>query len=801
MDAPGRPGIEPRWTSSAKSGVGTAINQRSRVWFTLSHGILNEVYYPRIDTATLRDAELLVVSKDGGFWEEKRDLFHRQAYIDPEAPGFVLVNEEPHGRFRIVKRVVTWPGGDVLLQQVRFEVQAGTLSDWRLFLLVAPHIENQGMGNSAVIEGEDGRPAVLGRAWRDRVHLSVMARPGFVAGSVGYVGVSDGWTLLHRDRHLIEYDRALDGNVALTLELDLEAGPEHTIALAYGGEAGEADLAGRLALLHPYAEVERWYVREWKAYMSSLSGLLPLDRPHAIMQRISAMVLRVHRDKQFPGAIIASLSIPWGDACGDQNIGGYHLVWPRDMVEAAQALIALGDAEGARQALEYLMATQAEDGSWPQNFWVNGRPYWSGSQLDETAFPIHLAYHLGQLEPDQERFFYPMVRRALAYIAKNGPVTQQDRWEENAGYSAATLATVIAALVLGGAMARRQGETTVAEFVESLADGWAAMVDHWTYTEEGMVVEGHPCHYQRIHPVTAVAEDGNIHHGFVPIKNQPPGVDPLVPERAVVDAGFLELVRYGIKAPDDPHVVTSLEVVDQVLRVEMPYGPLWYRYNHDGYGEAADGSPYRGWGVGRPWPLLTGERGHYELLRGQDPEPYLRTMEQAAGEGGLIPEQVWDGPDIPERELFHGRPSGSAMPLVWAHAEYVKLLRSTLEHAVFERYPVVARRYAEGRPRHLYVWHWSQPMAFWPRDAERLRIVVPRPARLVYTHDQWQTHREVELLSSQLGMYFYDIIVYGMEAVEFTFYWTDTLSWEGRNFRCHREEERRSPNWPEAKGA
>ncbi|MBX5467199.1 MAG: glucan 1,4-alpha-glucosidase [Firmicutes bacterium] len=790
MDAPGGPGIEPRWTSSAKTGVGTAINPRSRVWFTISHGILNELYYPRIDIATIRDAELLVVSKDGEFWEEKRDLLHRQLYIDPEAPGFVLINEEPHGRFRIVKRVVTWPQGDVLLQQIRFEVPRGDPKDWRVYCLVAPHLGNQGMGNSAVIEGQPGTSAVIGRAWREHLHLVVTARPGFKAGSVGFVGASDGWTQLHGDRRLVEYDRALDGNVAITLELDLERGWEHTVALAFGAEAGEAELAARLALLYPYDVVERQYVSEWKRYMSGLPGLLPLDQPHAKMQRISAMVLRVHRDKQFPGAIIASLSIPWGEACGDQNIGGYHLVWPRDLVESASALLALGDTEGARHALEYLMATQAPDGSWPQNFWVDGRPYWSGSQLDETAFPIHLAYHLTQIEPARTAFFYPMVRRALAYIARNGPVTQQDRWEENSGYSAATLAAVITALVLGGAMARHQGEVTVAEFVEALADGWAAMVDAWTYTHEGTVLPGHPCHYQRIHPAAPVAEDGNIHHGFVPIKNQPPGVDPLVPEGAVIDPGFLELVRYGIKAPDDPHILTSLAVVDQVLKVDMPYGPLWHRYNRDGYGEAEDGSPYRGWGVGRLWPLLTGERGHYELARGNDPEPYLATMEQAAGDGGLIPEQVWDGPDLPERELWHGRPSGSAMPLVWAHAEFVKLLRSAREGAVFERYPVVARRYAGGLRRHLYIWHWSQPMAFWPADAAEVRIVVPRPARLVITHDDWQTHREVDLEASGLGMYYYDVVVFGLDAVEFTFFWTDTGTWEGRNFRCHREKDR-----------
>ena len=141
----------------------------------------------------------------------------------------------------------------------------------------------------------------------------------------------------------------------------------------------------------------------------------------------------------------------------------------------------------------------------------------------------------------------------------------------------------------------------------------------------------------------------------------------------------------------------SLRVVDAVLRVETPAGPTWRRYNHDGYGQGPGGEPYTGSGQGRGWPLLTGERGHYELAAGRSPRPYLRAMEVFANGAGLLPEQVWDErTDRPEAGLFLGRPTGSAMPLMWAHAEYIRLLRSTHDGVVFDRISAVADRYLRG---------------------------------------------------------------------------------------------------------
>jgi glucoamylase len=791
MMAPGGPGLEARWTSSAKAAVATAIEATSPVWVTASHGILNEIYFPRMDVANTRDVQFIVTSRDGGFWEEKRDLIHHFDYVSADAPAFQWVNEEPSGRFRIVKRIVTWPSGASVVQWTQFTVLQGNPEDYHVFLLVAPHIGNQGGDNSAAaIQLRQGRPALL--AWREDTHLCVTASEPFLQQSVGFVGTSDGWTSLRQQGTLRCYDQAEHGNVAMTAELDFRQQSEQMIVLSFGRNRGEAQFAAELTLLHDYRNIETHYIQSWHEYLDSLPNLLPADGAHARLQRISAMVLKTHHGKLFPGGMVASLSIPWGQACGDGNIGGYHLVWPRDLVEAAQAFIALGDFNAARQVMLFLMATQQNDGSWAQNFWLDGTPYWPGSQLDETAFPIHLAFRLHELQamrPGEN--LYPTVKRALAFLVKAGPVTQQERWEEDGGYSPATLAAAISALIMGAALAREQGDGLAADYAEAVADYWRENLDRWTFTTEGGVDPRYPRHYIRIHTDYPHSPDGHVGQGWVPIKNLPAGAPNEYPEIAVIDGGFLELVRYGVKAADDPHILDSVAAYDAILRRDMDYGPLWYRYNHDGYGEQADGTPYKGTGRGRLWPLLTGERGHYALARGEDVELYVHAMEGAASEGGLIPEQVWDEEDVPELELFKGRPSGSAMPLVWAHAEYVKLLYSAAQGRVFETPTVVRDRYrkTDAHAVNRVFWEFNHQRREWSARDQILRVAVNAPAQLVYTRDNWAHVEQAAMRDSGLGMYFADVPLVGCTQVEFTFFWTEVSRWENRNFEIHLEEE------------
>jgi glucoamylase len=178
-----------------------------------------------------------------------------------------------------------------------------------------------------------------------------------------------------------------------------------------------------------------------------------------------------------------------------------------------------------------------------------------------------------------------------------------------------------------------------------------------------------------------------------------------------VSTDFLQLVRWGLRPPDDACVRSSIAVVDALLRVDTPSGAAWRRYNGDGYGEHVDGREFDGTGVGRAWPLLTGERGHYELLAGNDPLPFLRAMSAMTGPNGMLPEQVWDDAPIPSRRLYPGKPTGSAMPLAWTHAEFIKLALSLQPRASADCPRAVLARYRNGTPQpRTIVWSERAPV-------------------------------------------------------------------------------------------
>jgi glucoamylase len=258
----------------------------------------------------------------------------------------------------------------------------------------------------------------------------------------------------------------------------------------------------------------------------------------------------------------------------------------------------------------------------------------------------------------------------------------------------------------------------------------------------------------------------------------------LFPAAEIVDAGFLELVRYGIRRPGDPLIEDSLRVIDAALKTVFPAGPCWKRYTHDGYGQRDDGGPFIGWGVGRPWPLLTGERGHYELAAGRDVRPFLRAMENFATPTRLLPEQIWDRPDVPSELMFHGKPTGAAMPLMWAHAEYLKLLRSTADGAVFDLIPEVAERYREGKRRPpIEVWKSSRRIPFVTPPC-RLRIQQTEPFTLHWTKDEWRHVQDSRSTHTALSVNFVDIEVSASDRtpVRFTFRWDAGDKWEGVDY-------------------
>jgi glucoamylase len=781
----GWPGIPPRWTTSSKEGVGTASASSSRVWFTISHGILNEVYYPTIDHPQVRDLELLITDGESFFHEEKRDLAHQTECLTQGSLGYRVTSTDPDGRYSLIKEVICDPNQPCVLIRVQLAPSPEWADRLRAYVLLAPHLEIGGAGDSASRRRIAGKEILV--AWKGLTHLALGADVGFVRASCGYVGASDGWTDLHEDLQMDwSFDRAENGNLGLTGEVDLSGGHEFTIGLAFGDSAHAAISTLWQSLAIPFESHRSRFIEQWERVCCDIRELDDVASDGGVLYRTSYKLLLAHEDKTFAGALIASASIPWGEAKGDEDLGGYHLVWTRDMVHSASGLLACGHHDTPREALVYLACSQRPDGGFPQNFWLDGTPQWSGVQLDEVAFPIMLAWRMWQVGGLKTFDPYPMVREGAAYLIRRGPMTEQERWEEAGGYSPSTLAAVIAALVCAASFARDRGEHAAAVFLEEYADFLESHVERWTVTTAGSLLPDVPRHYIRIHPtdIEDPAPDEDPNHGVLAIANRQPGDEGVFPARDIVDAGFLELVRYGMRRPGDPLIEDSLRVVDAVLKVDTPFGPCWRRYNHDGYGQGADGGPYLGWGQGRAWPLLTGERGHYELAAGRDVGPYIRAMEGFALNSVMLPEQVWDEDAAGGETGLLGRPTGSAMPLMWAHAEYVKLLRSAADGRVFDLIPIVADRYLAGKGRKdLEVWKPIRQVRGVARG-QVLRVQAPADFRLRWTADEWQTVQDTDSRPSGLGIAYVDIPIAESQRapVRFTFYWPGRQEWEGRDY-------------------
>jgi glucoamylase len=788
--APGWPGIEPRWTSSAKTGVGTALNRHSRVWFTLSHGILNEIYFPRVDIACTRDFGLIVTDGREFFSEEKRHCNFQNLPIEPGVPVYELTNTCRQGRYRIEKEVLTDPWRNVVLQKIRFVPLQGSLRDYRVYGLLASHLGNFGYGNTGWLGDYKGRPMLF--AHRDFLVLALACSAPWLNRSVGFAGVSDGWQDLSRNFQMTwEYDRAENGNIALTAEVDLAAcNGEFILALGFGATWSEAGQQAVSSLLNSYDSIREDYVFHWRNWQQTLKKLDEEPREKDLY-RASVAVVRTHEAKDFLGGIIASLSIPWGFNKGDEDLGGYHLIWPRDLVESAGALLAAGAHDDALRVLHYLEATQEADGHWAQNMWLDGRPYWSGSQMDETAFPILLVDLLRREAPRHFgdcRRWWPMVRKAVTFIVVNGPVTQQDRWEEDGGYSPFTLAAEISALLVAADFAQAMGQSEAAEFLRQMADTWNDNIERWTYAVNSDLarqvgVEGY---YVRITPLDGDGAASPL-QGFVPIKNRAIG-NATAPAVEIVSPDALALVRFGLRAPDDPRMLNTIKVIDELLRVKLPQGPAWYRYNGDGYGEHEDGSPFDGTGIGRPWPLLAGERAHYELAAGHatSAEALLGAMEHSTGASRLIPEQVWDTDDIPERELFAGKGSGSACPLVWAHSEYIKLRRSLVDGKIFDQPPQTVERYlTRGISAQYFNWRFNNKPRTMP-CGRKLRLLLMEPALVHWSFDNWQSSQDSDSEESGWNLQHLDLPTETLAAgrqIVFTFLWKNSGQWEGQDYQ------------------
>lgn len=772
--APGAPGLPPTWCSSAKEMVGCSLGP-SRVWFTIGGGIINEVYYPRVDLPQIRDLGFLV-GDGAGFWVELKRLWkHTLQLAAPGAPAVQIVHH--HERFEFTLCVTPSEHRDVLLIQVQLRGDAAL----RPYALLAPHLGGTGANNSAAVVQHSGRKILWAEQGTSALALAAVGaqqQDAWGRASAGYAGSSDGWQDFAKNGALTwEYDAAGPGNVALIGELPQQA----VLALGFGSSPDAAATLALTALSEPFAhswERQRTSWTVWHGSCAEESLVAGLPQGCAAQIGISTMVLRTHQDKTYPGAMVASLSVPWGNTHAEHE--GYHLVWPRDLVESAGALLAVGATHEARNTLRYLIATQKNDGHWNQNQYLDGKGYWLGVQLDETAFPVLLAVALDERAALEGTEVSDMIGRALSFLVRNGPVSDQDRWEEDAGLNTFTLTVCIAALV-GGA---RYLPPAAAALALAFADYWNARLEDWTTVRDKPLARlyGVPGYYVRVAPAQAIGEDRAPPDSVLPIRNLK--IDPGLPVSAQVSVDFLQLVRFGLRSADDPLILGSVKVADALLKVETPAGPCWHRYNEDGYGEHDDGSAYDGTGRGRAWPLLTGERGHYELCGGRDPLPYMLAMTRMASSGGMLPEQVWDTAPIAARALTPGRPTGAAMPLVWAHAEYLKLAASRALRRPFDRPDAVWERYRGARPQLTRVmWTEKAAVAELPEGC-MLTIALRQAGAVRYGLDGWQEVREQVTSVNPLGLHVLDIDTRALRAgryLDLTFRAAD--QWVGADFR------------------
>ena len=694
--APGAPGRDARWPSAGKEAVGTSNTPESKVWFTLRGGVMDEVYYPTVDVANSQTLQLVLVSRDGRRVEtEEADTVHRIEAADPQSLTFRQVNTAESGAYTVTKTYVADPERHTVLIDVRVSAKPGGPCPCRAFVYYDPSLANSGMHDSAWTEGD-----ALVASDADKASALVAdsgAGLGFYETTNGYSGsASDPLAQLRAHGRIAEaYPRAADGNVVQGGFVRRPAGArgadeQFTLALGFGREPAEALRHARASLAKGFARARREYAGGWREYVRTLRRVGAKYQPQF---ETAAMVLKAHEDKTYRGAMIASLSVPWGGgaSANEPVVGGYHLVWSRDLYQVATAFHALGDKASADRALDYLFRVQQKpDGSFPQNSWLDGRPFWGSLQMDEVAYPLVLARQLGRTDNET---YVRHVRPAADFIARRGPYTPQERWEEESGYSPSTIAAEIAGLVSAAEVARRNNDEAGAAVYLAAADDWARNVEAWTATTTGP--HGDKNYYLRI------TENDDPNDGEPRELNNGAGT---FDERSVVDAGFLELVRLGIRPAADPLVAKSLAVIDRTIKVETPNGPGFYRYNHDGYGEMDDGRPWN-WdgkytGRGRLWALLSGERGQYELARGER-DAAARRLDHLLGfanEGRMIPEQVWDARQSPRADLRFGEGTGSATPLAWSMAQFIRLAAALQEGRNLDTPEWVAARYVAQAP-------------------------------------------------------------------------------------------------------
>jgi glucoamylase len=688
-------GTPASWAEGAKAVIGTALGEVSRVWFTLASGRLTEVFYPTPDRACTRSLDFVVAGERFAS-NPVDDAVHRYAQLDDGVPLVAISSRDRDGRYRLERETVADPRSSVVLQRVQWAAHGQP----RLYCVLTPHVDNRGDSNHAEVFEHLGVQVLT--AHRAGVAVALACSQPWARCTAGLAGSTEAGDL--RRHHALTRCRArAHGEVELIGELDLSGDlsgdASFVLALGFAHTPHEAAHLALGALNRGYEPIRARFVAEWRAFCARAA-----PPTGCRLWTRSLTVLKALEAKRVDGGRVAALSTPWGPARGPGIAGTYHLVWTRDLVESAGGLLAAGVRDEAREALTFLTTTQRPGGCWPKIMLLDGEPVSSKGQdkgqdkgnnkgnnkgneeRDEVALPILLIdlLHREQALADRElELAWPMIARAAHHLVSHGPATALDRWEDTSGATPFTIASEIAALVYAAEVAARLGDARSARRFHAAAERWDAEIEPLLYRRGGALAD-------------AVGVDGYYVRARMP--DQPfPELDRERLPATEVSPDALALVRFGVREPDDPRIRNTVRVIDAVLAAEVPGGHAWRRYPGDEYGEHLDGAPFDGHGIGRPWPLLIGERAHYELARGDRDAAgrLLRLLERCASETGMLPEQVWDGPDLPDRGLYHGGPTGSAAPLGWAHAEYVKLCRSLADGRVFDRPSVRLRTGAE----------------------------------------------------------------------------------------------------------
>ena len=702
-EAPGAPGGGSSWTTGEKVALGTATAAQSKVWFTVAGGVPSEVFYPRVDVPNVQDMQY-VVTDGSSFTELERDATtHAVSMPDEKALEYTVTNTARSGRYRITSTYVSDPGRSTLLVKTRFQSLDG--GSYKLYVLYNPSLAGGGgndtgawdAGNAAMV-ASDSQP-VFGST----VASALKASTGFSTHSSGYSGsASDGYKDLQANHRLTaDYDASSAGNIVQTAQVPVAADTTFTLALGFGADRASAAATASASLTTGFASAESSYRSGWNGYVNGLKAAPASVSGDTLRRRayyVSAMGLHAMEDKTFPGANVASLSTPWGSYVdGNALNDGYHRVWGRDLYQQATALQSAGDTAQAKRMAQWLWNKQQitawtqGDGVWygpgafprysPASGTSGASPQQLGccEQLDQDAFAIVLAWQTGLTDATT----WSKIKVTADHIESIGPSTPGERWEEQGGISPSTVAAEIAGLVCAGDIARRNGDTASAASYESKADSWRNSLDGWTFTTTGYF--GDHQYYERIE------HDTDPNDTYSRTFN-----DGTWWERDIVDGGFLDLVRLGVRPASYGKVTASLPELDQVDSVTAPNGSVyWHRYNHDSYGESQDDGT--GWPAGhghltgRVWPLLSGERGEYELAASRSAASHLQAMANAANAGYLIPEQAWDRAD--QFGFVFGKPTGSAAPLAWAQAQYVRLAQSIAAGKPVETPSVVSARY------------------------------------------------------------------------------------------------------------